>query len=225
MKDQYFKPTLKFVGLKKIFKESLIIGSQRIVLAGMLLALSICFELLNKVIAFPLFLPFLKIEILDFWFLVALHLIGIFYTNVILIISIWLRFIITGSNPIGLLALTIADLVMLWSYFISYSLLAKHFYKSQLKAEQPKKWMNLYTAAFIGVVISIITTSVVLTLANYGFIYRMYIAYMSYPSSVLSWKKYLLPIVVPFNIIKFSINGAIFLLLFPIVMILENKLK
>lgn len=79
-----------------------------------------------------------------------------------------------------------------------------------------KKTKNKISAdivsCIIALVVSTIITSLVMGFLNYIFIYRLYIVILGFPQEVIDdFNKLIVPFVIPFNLIKFSINAVLFI--------------
>lgn len=203
---------------KLIFK----LNTQKIIYISILLAIYLVLSLLAKVIP-PIFLGFLKIEFTDFIFLFAFDIINWFYSLILIIMATWLRFLYLPEDPVGLTALMISDIIMLMFFILLrylFSILLFRVFKNK-SAKIKTLSINI-----IAVVLATILTASTMVLFNYLFILKWY-AYLGYMplNKVDEYKSYLVHIFLPFNLIKFSINSFLYIIIFPLTWELQKSIR
>ncbi|AGM24956.1 ECF transporter S component [Spiroplasma chrysopicola] len=201
---------------QQIFK----INSRKIVSLAIIVALYVLLSWISKLINLSIFpaAPFLKIELTDFIFLMALKIIGLFYTLFITIVVSWLRILYLGDLPIDVFALMLADLV----FIILFWGLTFLFNKIIANQKNSKKLEYLSLSCALG--LATVGVSFIMAFFNWLFILPMYGAFMNYPPEVITWfKGILIPILVPFNLIKFGINGVFFVMIYRAVVIIAQQ--
>lgn len=214
--------------IRNFFRLSCSISTIHITVCAALLAIAIIFSGLASVahiIIFPS-VPFLKVEIVDFCFLIAYRVLGIVYASLILILTIAIRFAF-DPNVIGLFALLLCDFCFLWFYFLSDNFLRGLIFKLNNKKHRITDKRMLETITVIGsLIFTIVMTSFFAILINWAFILKMYFEYYHYPLTLLpQYKADLITIFLPFNLIKYIINGAVFASLYFVLPILVLKLN
>lgn len=151
-------------------------------------------------IEFPIMpgFDYLKFDLSDALIAITTMALGPLSGFMITLIKVLLSMIFAGFNPIsfvGDIAAFIATLVYIYPiYFIS-------------KKHHEKFWFQIG-----GILIGTISLTIIMSLANYFFLMPMYITMVGFKinSTIL---KYVVSVVVPFNLLKGLINGAVVLLL------------
>ncbi|ALA98202.1 hypothetical protein SKUN_001334 [Spiroplasma kunkelii CR2-3x] len=199
------------------------LDTKRIVAMAIVIALYVLLSWLSKIMnltVFPVAL-FLKIELTDFLMLLSLRLFGIIYAIFLTISVSWLRMIYLGNTPIDVLSLMLADLIFLLVFWLGDNFLRKGF-NHLFKNNFSKKADYLITT--INVSLATIIVSLVMTLFNWLFIYDMYAHFLHLPHETVQWfKSILVAIVIPFNLLKFTINSIIFILIYRAVIHLQKQ--
>ncbi|WP_368486096.1 ECF transporter S component [Spiroplasma sp. DGKH1] len=211
--------------MRGLLKNSFRLETKRIAAMAIIVALYVLFSWISKVANLSIFsvAPFLKIEFTDFICLLAVRIIGIVYSSLLVISVSWLRMAYLGDGPIDVFALMLADLIFIWIFLVG------DFYFRQIinkfvKGKNEKGYDYLMTS--IAIIFSIICTTFLMTFFNWLFIYDMYAKFMNYQPSDIAWfKSILVSIVIPFNLIKFSINGVIFMAIYRAIVLIEHQFK
>ncbi|RUO86328.1 ECF transporter S component [Spiroplasma endosymbiont of Megaselia nigra] len=199
------------------------LDTKRIVAMAIVIALYVLLSWLSKIMNLTFFpvAPFLKIELTDFLMLLSLRLFGIIYASFLTISVSWLRMVYLGDTPIDVFALMLADLIFLLVFWLGDNFLQKgfnHFFKNNFSKKAD------YLITTINVSLATIIASFVMTLFNWLFIYDMYVHFLHLPHKTVQWfKSILVPIVIPFNLLKFTINSIVFILIYRAVIHLQKQ--
>ncbi len=199
------------------------LDTKRVAAMAIIIALYILLSWLSKILNLAFFpvAPFLKIELTDFLMLLAVRLVGIIYSSLLTISVSWLRMAYLGDGPIDVFALMLADLIFLIVFWLGDIFLRKGINRL-IKNKTSKKVDYLITTS--NVILAIIIVSFLMTLFNWLFIYDMYARFLNYTPEAIQWfKSILVPIIIPFNLLKFTINGAIFIAIYRAVIHLEKQ--
>ncbi|AOX43733.1 hypothetical protein S100390_v1c03900 [Spiroplasma sp. NBRC 100390] len=199
------------------------LDTKRVAAMAIIIALYILLSWLSKILNLAVFpvAPFLKIELTDFLMLLAVRLVGIIYASLLTISVSWLRMAYLGNGPIDVFALMLADLIFLLVFWLGDIFLRKGINRL-IKNKTSKKVDYLITTS--NVILAIIIVSFLMTLFNWLFIYDMYARFLNYTPEAIQWfKSILVPIIIPFNLLKFTINGAIFIAIYRAVIHLEKQ--
>ncbi|AEM69032.1 ECF transporter S component [Mycoplasma putrefaciens] len=200
---------------KAVWKQYFAISSSKVALLSMLLALEIVCTLFSKYVMglIPIY-QFLVLE-LSYWVIAVVVIsTNLFWASMFTLTAIFMRFIL-GSEPVGLLSMTLIDLsaviVLSTSLFIIKRVhLTSNRYQRFLDYEI---WWTML-ACFI----SLVVASLVALITNYGFIFKLY----NIP--IETYKVYL-PVTFGFTILKFTVNYTIFLIIFKRVSIILKQLE
>lgn len=209
--------------MKTKIKNLFYLDTKRIVAMAIVIALYVLLSWLSKIMNLTVFpvAPFLKIELTDFLMLLSVRLFDIIYASFLTISVSWLRMVYLGDTPIGVFALMLADLFFLLVFLLSDNFLRKGF-NHLLKNNFSKKADYLITA--INVSLATIIVSFVMTLFNLLFIYDMYAHFLHLPRETVQWfKSILVPIVIPFNLLQFTINSIVFILIYRAVIHIQQQ--
>ncbi|WP_424527096.1 ECF transporter S component [Spiroplasma endosymbiont of Glossina fuscipes fuscipes] len=199
------------------------LDTKRVAAMAIIIALYILLSWLSKILNLAVFpvAPFLKIELTDFLMLLAVRLVGIIYASLLTISVSWLRMAYLGNGPIDVFALMLADLIFLIVFWLGDIFLRKGINRL-IKNKTSKKVDYLITTS--NVILAIIIVSFLMTLFNWLFIYDMYARFLNYTPEAIQWfKSILVPIIISFNLLKFTINGAIFIAIYRAVIHLEKQ--
>lgn len=151
-------------------------------------------------IEFPIMpgFDYLKFDLSDALIAITTMALGPLSGFMITLIKVLLSLIFAGFNPIsfvGDIAAFIATLVYIYPiYFIS----KKHY---------ENFWFQI-----VGILVGTVSLTIIMSVANYFFLMPMYISIVGFKinSTIL---KYVVSVVIPFNILKGLINGVVVLLL------------
>ncbi|WP_425378034.1 ECF transporter S component [Spiroplasma endosymbiont of Polydrusus pterygomalis] len=204
-------------------KNLLYLNTKRIAAMAIVVALYVLLSWLSKVLNLAVFpvVPFLKIELTDFLMLLAVRLFGIIYASFLTISVSWLRMIYLGDSTIDTFALMLADLIFLFIFWLG-DIFVRGGINRLIKNGASKKIDYLITT--INVTIATIVVSFLMTLFNLLFIYDMYAHFLHFPSETVQWfKSILVPVVIPFNLLKFSFNSVVFIAIYRAVIHLQNQ--
>ncbi|UZQ29294.1 MAG: ECF transporter S component [Spiroplasma phoeniceum] len=199
------------------------LDTKRIVAMAIVIALYVLLSWLSKITNLTVFpvAPFLKIELTDFLMLLFLRFFGIIYASFLTISVSWLRMVYLCDIPIDVFALMLADLIFLLFFWLGDNFLQKGF-NHLFKNNFSKKADYLITT--INVSLATIVASFVMTLFNWLFIYDMYARFLHLPHETAQWfKSILVPIVILFNLLKFTINSIVFILIYRAVIHLQKQ--
>ncbi|WP_338954869.1 ECF transporter S component [Spiroplasma endosymbiont of Polydrusus cervinus] len=204
-------------------KNLLYLDTKRVAAMAIVVALYVLLSWLSKVLNLAVFpvAPFLKIELTDFLMLLAVRLFDIIYASFLTISVSWLRMLYLGDSPIDAFALMLADLIFLFIFLLG-DIFVRRGINRLIKDGASKKIDYLITT--INVTIATIVVSFLMTLFNWLFIYDMYAHFLHFPSETVQWfKSILVPVVIPFNLLKFSFNSAVFISIYRAVIHLQNQ--
>ncbi len=199
------------------------LDTKRIVAMAIVIALYVLLSWLSKIMNLTVFpvAPFLKIELTDFLMLLSVRLFDIIYASFLTISVSWLRMVYLGDTLIEVFALMLADLIFLLVFWLGDNFLRKgfnHLFKNNFSKEAD------YLITAINVSLATIIVSFVMTLFNLLFIYDMYAHLLHLPRETVQWfKSILVPIVIPFNLLKFTINSIVFILIYRAVIHLQKQ--
>ncbi|WP_425380490.1 ECF transporter S component [Spiroplasma endosymbiont of Stenodema calcarata] len=199
------------------------LDTKRVAAMAIVVALYILLSWLSKLLNLQVFpvAAFLKIEFTDFLVLLAVRLFGIIYASLLTISVSWLRMAYLGDGPIDAFALMLADLIFLIVFWIGDVFIHKavnHFAKNNTS----KKMDYLITIG--NVILATIAVSFLMTLFNQLFIYDMYARFLNYSPEAIQWfKSILVPVFIPFNLLKFTINSVIFIAIYRAIVHLEKN--
>lgn len=169
----------------------------KIVATGMLGAIAYMLMLINP----PVFADFLRLDIGDIPALVGTFAYGPFVGIVVEVVKNTLDYLFKGSLtgfPIGHLANLTAGLLYVLPVYFVY-----------------KKFPNK-TGLIIACISGIVMTTTFMSLLNYYYFLPMYAKFLGLnPDSFGQMVKYIMKTIVPFNILKGTIDSIVFCLLFP----------
>ncbi|WP_374696890.1 ECF transporter S component [Spiroplasma endosymbiont of Polydrusus formosus] len=204
-------------------KNLLYLDTKRVVAVAIVVALYVLLSWISKILNLAVFpvMPFLKIELTDFLILLTVCLFGIIYASFLTISVSWLRILYLGDSPIDAFALMLADLIFLFIFLLG-DIFVNRIINCLIKDCASKKIDYLIT--IINVTIATIAVSFLMTLFNLLFICDMYANFLHFPSETVQWfKSILIPVVIPFNLLKFSFNSAIFIVIYRAVIHLKKQ--
>ncbi|WP_338965746.1 MULTISPECIES: ECF transporter S component [unclassified Spiroplasma] len=199
------------------------LDTKKVAATAIIIALYVLLSWLSKILNLAVFpvAPFLKIELTDFLMLWAVRLVGIIYASLLTISVSWLRIAYLGDGPIDVFALMLADLIFLIVFWLGDVFLRKGINRL-IKNKTSKKTEYLITTS--NVILAIIAVSFLMTLFNWLFIYDMYARFLNYTPEAIQWfKSILVPVIISFNLLKFTINGAIFIAIYRVIIHLEKQ--
>lgn len=199
------------------------LDTKKVAAMAIIIALYVLLSWLSKILNLAVFpvAPFLKIELTDFLMLWAVRLVGIIYASLLTISDSWLRMAYLGDGPIDVFALMLADLIFLIVFWLGDVFLRKGINRL-IKNKTSKKTEYLITTS--NVILAIIAVSFLMTLFNWLFIYDMYARFLNYTPEAIQWfKSILVPVIISFNLLKFTINGAIFIAIYRVIIHLEKQ--
>ncbi|KAF0851364.1 MAG: ECF transporter S component [Spiroplasma poulsonii] len=199
------------------------LDTKKVAAMAIIIALYVLLSWLSKILNLAVFpvAPFLKIELTDFLMLLAVRLVGIIYATLLTISVSWLQMAYLGDGPIDVFALMLADLIFLIVFWLGDVFLRKGINRL-IKNKTSKNTEYLITTS--NVILAIIAVSFLMTLFNWLFIYDMYARFLNYTPEVIQWfKSILVPVIIPFNLLKFTINGAIFIAIYRVIIHLEKQ--
>lgn len=172
---------------------------KQITLTASLMALIIITKVIFSYVP-GIFIPFLKLELVDLFILISLLFLGPIYSYLLAIVSPWILLLLSkDGGPIGAFALMLSSIGFL-SLFITFRFI---FNKILVNIKDIKR--KTVVVSLIASVFSIILNSLFMTFCNYLFILDLYNASI-YKEKI--WVAFL-----PFNIIKSSINSIIYLII------------
>ncbi|MDF2556452.1 MAG: hypothetical protein K0R71_280 [Bacillales bacterium] len=171
--------------------------TKKIVATGMLGAIAYMLMLINP----PVFADFLRLDIGDIPALVGAFAYGPIVGVVVEIVKNTLDYLFKGSPtgiPIGHLAnLTAGLLYVLPVYFVYRKFSSK-------------------TGLIIAFITGIVMTTAFMSLLNYYYFLPLYAKYLGLnPDSFGQMIKYIMKTIVPFNLVKGTIDSIVFYMLFP----------
>ncbi|WHQ36684.1 ECF transporter S component [Spiroplasma sp. SV19] len=199
------------------------LDTKKVAAMAIIIALYVLLSWLSKILNLAVFpvAPFLKIELTDFLMLLAVRLVGIIYASILTISVSWLRMAYLGDGPIDAFALMLADLIFLIAFWLGDVFLRRGINRL-IKSKASKKADYLITTG--NVILAIIIVSLLMTLFNWLFIYDMYARFLNYTPEAIQWfKSILVPVIIPFNLLKFTINGAVFIAIYRAIIHLEKQ--
>lgn len=164
-------------------------------MVGVAVLAAIGFVLMNFAIPIIPAFPFLTLDLSDLVILLAALLYGVSGGVEVALIRSLLHFVITGASVVTLIGDTAAFLASL-AFMLPLALLVKNHYN----------WQR----ALSGIVIGTLALTVVMSLLNYFVLMPMYVSALGFKLNV-SLGTYVLAGVVPFNLIKGVVVGAVFL--------------
>ncbi|ELL44216.1 ECF transporter S component [Spiroplasma melliferum] len=204
-------------------KDLFYLDTKRIVAMAIVIALYVLLSWLSKIMNLTVFpvAPFLKIELTDFLMLLAVRLFGIIYATFLTISVSWLRMVYLADTPIDIFALMLADLIFLLVFWLGDNFFRKGINRL-FKNNFSKKTDYLITTINVG--LATITVSFVMALFNWLFIYDMYAHFLNLSREIVQgFKSILVPIIIPFNLLKFTINSIVFILIYRAVIHLQKQ--
>ncbi len=164
-------------------------------MVGIAVLAAIGFVLMNFAIPIIPAFPFLTLDLSDLVILLAVLLYGVSGGVEVALIRTLLHFVITGASVVTLIGDTAAFLASV-AFMLPLALLVKDNYN----------WRRALT----GIVFGTIALTLVMSLLNYFVLMPMYVTALGFKLNV-SLGAYVLTGVVPFNLIKGVIVGAVFL--------------
>lgn len=196
-KHKYDFSEINSENYKKVIKQYFNLNIKKITILSMLFAVEIVMVVVSKfVMGNFLILGVFAIEISFFPIFCILIVSNVFYTSVLSLIAIWFRLGL-GSEPIGLLSMTITDESFIFSFSLFFFILKKCF----LFKFENKNFVYCLLMSLSVVVASIISGAIAF-ICNYYFIFDLY---KVPPASLLLWVGF------GVTIIKFILNFVIFM--------------
>ena len=183
---------------------------------SILLAWAIVFAYFTHVaVALPFLFPplkFLKFELMSFWLLVLIHVVGLFWALVDSVILALVRGLL-GGDWVGPLTLLCAYFFLLMFYFTVWHLCACQQSRHQSSATQHKSQVasNNSNQAVIGIGMAVVVLlACTLTGMNYLVFLPLYKIAYHYPTAPLyNWP--IATMIFLFNIIQYALNYWVFM--------------
>ena len=234
------------IDFKNNIKNNNILNVKKITISSLFLSLMIILSFtsnLAKVAIFP-GAAFLHLEWADFMIFIIYHVVGFLFGLIIITLNISIRFIYDSADAIGVFALFLLYIFLFLSYIGSYKFFTYIFKKfknekkdkkiirfnqshklGSLKIDQSNtSKKQLFLLSLISAIVAILITTFLISLCNYLFIFRLYLLYLGLSvNSIKNYNSTIIPFIVPFNLIKLSINTCIFLSIQPTLHILIDK--
>ncbi|WP_215826642.1 hypothetical protein [Spiroplasma endosymbiont of 'Nebria riversi'] len=186
------------------FKNDSQLAIKKLVLIANFLAICLLVGYISKFIP-PLFLPYLKLEFIDVFIIIAFPFLGIIYTYFLVFLIPWMLMLITSvSGPIAYLALMLAT-----GGFYSIFLIVQIplFFIIQFCG-----WTKNSSGKFLTIIVWIISiflaaiiNSFWMTFLNWAFILELY--------GMASLRNQLFIVFLPFNLIKFCLEALVYSLI------------
>lgn len=201
---------------KQEIKEYFKINIFKISYLGMLTSINLIFALIgNHLLSLIPLWQFYVIEITFLTYILMWVCINGFYALLMVTPLTWIRLVFGGQVEwIGLLSMNLSDLTTLAIFIFSMWVLRTKIWKNEYK--------SLFIKILICLIIAIIWSIIWNLFANFVFIFPLYSTYFALPIEALrNWT--MAGIVALFNIIKYSINFAVFISILKPVKIIISK--
>ncbi|ATZ18844.1 hypothetical protein ESOMN_v1c04620 [Williamsoniiplasma somnilux] len=204
---------------KHVLKEYFALKTSRITILAMLLALNVIFTLISKFLLGMLPIAgFLVVEITFFTILLTQLITNFFYSLIFLELTVWMRMMFTGTTPVELIAMNLVDGFFL-IVFTLLIFLTKLFLVQKQLFKESKNFKIIVLIYVIASVIVVLLTAAFAVWMNDAFLLDMYGVDDSFKTSTMYWT------IFGFNILKYSVNVIIFLMLYKVTIILINRYR
>jgi riboflavin transporter FmnP len=199
--------------LKKYFSFT----TYRITLLSVMIALNIVMAVFSKFVMglIPIF-DFLVVEVTFFVYLIVAFSINTFYSAIMIVICTWIRLPILDDEWVGLIAMTLSD-----EFQLIFIMIFVFLFMKIIKIDDFQK--KVFVVYIISILLAILLNSALNDAWNYWLTLPLY--KKMYGLDLSSVMSEYLAVVFGFNILKYSINCIIFLMLLKILIHITNRHK